>query len=79
MYNNLYSLLAPVRKLPLFRFWYRYKDPKKSKKKIQKKFFLGPICTGPKTLFLDIKHFGKILELHLLPGTTFRNCFFKLR
>jgi hypothetical protein len=58
MYNNLYSLLAPVRKLPLFRFWYRYKDPKKSKKKIQKKFFMV-ISTGPKTLFLDIKQFWK--------------------
>jgi hypothetical protein len=58
MYNNLYSLLAPVRKLPFFRFWYRYKDPKKSKKKIQKKFFMV-ISTGPKTLFLDIKQFWK--------------------
>jgi hypothetical protein len=36
-------------------------------KKIQKMFFLD-ICTGPNTFFMDLK---KLLELHLVPGTTF--------
>jgi hypothetical protein len=45
--------------------------PQIYEKKIQKKFFLC-ICTGPNTLFLDLKNFLKIFWLHLVLGTTFK-------
>jgi hypothetical protein len=45
--------------------------PQEIEEKIQKNFILGPICTGPNTLFWDLKKIRKNFWKHLLPGTTF--------
>jgi hypothetical protein len=62
--NILNSFLVPVQ------------SPQEIEEKNSKNFFCLSICTGTNTLFLDLKIFGKILELHLVSGTTFKKNYF---
>jgi hypothetical protein len=54
-----------------FGFCTGTKIPRNRIKEIQKMLFLG-ICTGPNTLYLDLKN----LKVNLVPGTTFKKIFF---
>jgi hypothetical protein len=56
--NSNFSLLVPVLNPKSTTFWplVPVQSPQEIGEKIQKKFFLG-ICTGPNTLFLDLKKF----------------------
>jgi hypothetical protein len=58
-----FSLLVPALKNPRKKF---------------KKVFLG-ICTGPNTLFLELKNVSKMFWQHLVPGTPFKKKIKKLR
>jgi hypothetical protein len=70
-----FSLLVPVLNPKSTTF--SHLVPVQSPQEIKEKN--SGICTGPNTLFLDIKNFGNILELHLVHGTTFQNLKTKIR
>jgi hypothetical protein len=63
-------------KIYFFTYSTGTKSPRNRRKNI-KKIYVWGICTGPNTLFLDLKIFEKFCWLHLAPGTTFKKKFFQ--
>jgi hypothetical protein len=73
-----FSLLVPVLNPKNATFSHLVQSPQTIEEKNSKIIFFGYLY-GSKYLIFGPKNFRKILELHLVPGTAFKNNFLKLR